>query len=72
VSISPAETGVWRFGAFVLDTQRYELRSGDDVIRVEPQVFDVITQLVRNSHRFVTKEELSTQCGAGASSARRH
>jgi DNA-binding winged helix-turn-helix (wHTH) protein len=58
VSISPAETGVWRFDAFVLDTQRYELRSGDDVIRVEPQVFDVLTQLVRNSHRFVTKEEL--------------
>ena len=58
MSISPPETGVWRFDAFVLDTQRYELRSGDDVIRVEPQVFDVLTQLVRNSHRFVTKEEL--------------
>jgi pimeloyl-ACP methyl ester carboxylesterase/DNA-binding winged helix-turn-helix (wHTH) protein len=58
VSISPAETGVWRFGAFVLDTQRYELRFGDDVIRVEPQVFDVLTLLVSNSHRFVTKEEL--------------
>ena len=42
----------------VLDTQRYELRSGDEVIRVEPQVFDVLTQLVRNSHRFITKEEL--------------
>ncbi len=28
------------------------------MIRVEPQVFDVLTQLVRNSHRFVTKEEL--------------
>jgi DNA-binding winged helix-turn-helix (wHTH) protein len=28
------------------------------VIRVEPQVFDVLTQLVRNSHRFVTKEKL--------------
>ena len=58
MSISPAETGVWRFDAFVLDTQRYELRSGDDVIRVEPQVFDVLTQLVRNCHRFVSKEEL--------------
>src|SRR4051794_17712495 len=58
VSVSPPETGVWRFDAFVLDTQRYELRSGDDVIRVEPQVFDVLTQLIRNSHRFVTKEEL--------------
>ena len=59
MSISPAhETGVWRFDAFVLDTQRYELRSDGDVIRVEPQVFDVLTQLVRNHHRFVTKEEL--------------
>src|ERR1700752_1615390 len=58
VSISPAGTGGWCFGAFVLDTQRYELRSGDDVIRVEPQVFDVLTQLIRNRHRFVSKEEL--------------
>jgi pimeloyl-ACP methyl ester carboxylesterase/DNA-binding winged helix-turn-helix (wHTH) protein len=50
--------GVWRFDGFVLDTQRYELRAGDEVIRVEPQVFDVLTVLVRNHHRFVTKEEL--------------
>lgn len=28
------------------------------VIQFEPQVFDVLTQLVRNSHRVVTKEEL--------------
>lgn len=51
-------TGVWRFDDFVLDTQRYELRCGDGVIRVEPQVFDVLTQLVSNHHRFVSKEEL--------------
>jgi pimeloyl-ACP methyl ester carboxylesterase/DNA-binding winged helix-turn-helix (wHTH) protein len=49
---------VWRFDDFVLDAQRYELRSGGDVIRVEPQVFDVLTQLVSNHHRFLTKEEL--------------
>ena len=49
---------MWRFDEFVLDTQRYELRSGDDLVRVEPQVFDVLTELVRNHHRFVTKEEL--------------
>ena len=54
----PTSAGVWRFGEFVLDTQRYELRAGDDLIRVEPQVFDVLTQLVRNAHRFVSKEEL--------------
>lgn len=42
----------------MLDTGRYELRSGDTVIRVEPQVFDVLTQLVSNHERFVSKEEL--------------
>ena len=54
----PTSTGVWRFGDFVLDTLRYELRSGGAVIRVEPQVFDVLTQLVSNADRFVSKEEL--------------
>jgi len=49
---------VWRFDGFVLDTQRYELRHDDDVVRVEPQVFDVLTQLVTHRERCVTKEEL--------------
>ena len=49
---------MWRFDGFVLDTQRYELRHADEVIRVEPQVFDVLTQLVSNHERCVTKEEL--------------
>ena len=49
---------MWRFDHFVLDTQRYELRRDDEVIRVEPQVFDVLTQLVGNHQRCVTKEEL--------------
>ncbi len=64
MSLSPPESTptaagrVWRFDGFVLDTQCFELRFGDDVIRVEPQVFDVLTQLVGNHHRCVTKEEL--------------
>jgi pimeloyl-ACP methyl ester carboxylesterase/DNA-binding winged helix-turn-helix (wHTH) protein len=49
---------VWRFDDFVLDTARYELRRGDEVIKVEPQVFDVMTQLVGNHERVVSKEEL--------------
>ncbi|MCP9276024.1 alpha/beta fold hydrolase [Mycolicibacterium arenosum] len=49
---------VWRFDEFVLDTARYELRRGDEVVKVEPQVFDVMTQLVSNHDRFVSKEEL--------------
>ncbi|SCX19687.1 alpha/beta fold hydrolase [Mycolicibacterium fluoranthenivorans] len=50
--------GVWRFDEFVLDTQRHELRRDGEVVRVEPQVFDVMTQLVSNHDRFLTKEEL--------------
>jgi pimeloyl-ACP methyl ester carboxylesterase/DNA-binding winged helix-turn-helix (wHTH) protein len=49
---------VWRFDDFTLDTARYELRRGGDVIKVEPQVFDVMTHLVSNHDRFVSKEEL--------------
>lgn len=54
----PVPARVWRWDEFVLDIGRYELRRGADVIRVEPQVFDVLTELVRNHERFVTKEEL--------------
>jgi pimeloyl-ACP methyl ester carboxylesterase/DNA-binding winged helix-turn-helix (wHTH) protein len=49
---------VWRFDDFELDTAQYELRGAGTVIRVEPQVFDVMTQLVGNHERLVTKEEL--------------
>jgi pimeloyl-ACP methyl ester carboxylesterase/DNA-binding winged helix-turn-helix (wHTH) protein len=58
-SPEPTATGrVWRFDDFVLDTARYELRHDGEVVRVEPQVFDVMTHLVSNHERFVTKEEL--------------
>ncbi|MGE0219960.1 alpha/beta fold hydrolase [Mycolicibacterium sp.] len=57
-SAPPAPARVWRWEGFVLDTGRYELRSGDAVIKVEPQVFDVLTQLISNHERFVSKEEL--------------
>ena len=62
MSLPPAEStpadGVWQFDGFVLDSQRYELRRDGDVVHVEPQVFDVLIQLVSNHRRFVTKEEL--------------
>ena len=62
MSLPPAEVtpadGVWQFDGFVLDSQRYELRRDGDVVHVEPQVFDVLIQLVSNHRRFVTKEEL--------------
>ena len=61
MSLPPAEStpadGVWQFDGFVLDSQRYELRRDGDVVHVEPQVFDVLIQLVSKHRRFVTKEE---------------
>lgn len=49
---------VWQFGDFVLDLPRHELRRNGNVVRVEPQVFDVLTQLVTHHDRVVTKIEL--------------
>jgi DNA-binding winged helix-turn-helix (wHTH) protein len=49
---------VWHFDDFVLDLPRYELRRNGIAIRMEPQVFDVMTQLVSNHQRMVTKNEL--------------
>ncbi len=49
---------MWRFDDYTLDTARYELKCGENVVRVEPQVFDVLAQLLSNHERCVTKEEL--------------
>ena len=46
------------FGDFVLDTQLYQLRRGDDVIPLEPKVFDVLRYLVEHNDRVATKREL--------------
>jgi DNA-binding winged helix-turn-helix (wHTH) protein len=55
---SDLEPAVWFFGDFVLDLPRYELRRNGVSVPVEPQVFDVLTQLVMHHHRVVTKIEL--------------
>jgi pimeloyl-ACP methyl ester carboxylesterase/DNA-binding winged helix-turn-helix (wHTH) protein len=48
----------YRFGGVELDTETYELRSGNQLVDVEPQVFDVLAHLLANRGRVVTKEEL--------------
>jgi DNA-binding winged helix-turn-helix (wHTH) protein len=55
---SAHESAVWCFGDFVLDLPRYELSRNGVPVRVEPQVFDVLTQLVKHHRRVVTKNEL--------------
>jgi TolB-like protein/class 3 adenylate cyclase/Tfp pilus assembly protein PilF len=51
---------VIRFRDFELDTALFELRQAGERIPLEPQVFDLLVLLARNSHRTVTREELFT------------
>ena len=46
------------FGDSVLDPDRRELVRGSDAIAVGPQVFDLLTYLLRNRERVVTKDDL--------------
>ena len=47
-----------RFGDYELDTEKFQLRKAGEPIPVEPQVFDLLVFLARNSKRTVTKEEV--------------
>src|SRR5262252_5328210 len=46
------------FEDHVLDPDRRELMRGSDAIAVGPQVFDLLTYLLRNRERVVTKDDL--------------
>jgi DNA-binding winged helix-turn-helix (wHTH) protein/pimeloyl-ACP methyl ester carboxylesterase len=49
---------LFRFLGYVIDTNRREVRLRDEVVHVEPQVFDLLLYLVENRDRVVTKDEL--------------
>jgi len=55
-----ATTGamIYCFDGYVLDVERYELRHGNEIVAVEPQVFDVLTLLISSRDRVVEKREL--------------
>jgi DNA-binding winged helix-turn-helix (wHTH) protein/pimeloyl-ACP methyl ester carboxylesterase len=48
-----------------LDVDRRELRRGDDLIAIEPQVFDLLVYLVRNRDRVVSKDDLIASVWSG-------
>ena len=48
-----------------LDTDRRELRRDSQLIAVEPQVFDLLTYLVENRERVVTKDDLIASVWGG-------
>jgi pimeloyl-ACP methyl ester carboxylesterase/DNA-binding winged helix-turn-helix (wHTH) protein len=49
---------LFTFENFALDTDRRELRRGDSLVAVEPQVFDLLVYLVRNRDRVVSKDDM--------------
>ena len=59
------------FDGHVLDLERRELRRGALFIKLEPQVFDLLTYLVRHRDRVVGKDELieAVWCGRIVSDA---
>ena len=48
----------YSFGQYSLDSEKFELRHGEQVVEVEPQVFGVLSCLIQNRGRVVSKDEL--------------
>jgi TolB-like protein len=56
---------VYRFDDFQVDTQRRELRRDDQLLPVEPQVFDLLCLLIENRDRVMSRDEISAVVWAG-------
>lgn len=56
---------VYAFEEYELDIPRYELRYAGKLVKLEPQVFNVLAYLVQHRDRVVTKEELLDQLWPG-------
>ncbi len=54
----PADSGMYRFGTFILDLRRGCLRQDDKEIRLRPKSYAVLRHLATNAGRLVGKDEL--------------
>ena len=61
----------FHFAGFEIDIPRRELRRGNELVSIEPQVFDLLVHLVRNHDRIVTKDELIETVWKGRAIRRR-
>jgi formylglycine-generating enzyme required for sulfatase activity len=48
----------YRFGAYLIDSETYEIREDGRPVPVEPQVFDLLIMLIENRQRTVSKDEI--------------
>jgi TolB-like protein len=53
------------FGEYALDGSKRELRRGETLVRLEPQVFDVLLFLLQNRDKVVTKDDLIASVWGG-------
>jgi TolB-like protein len=53
------------FGNHVLDVARRELQRGSELVRVDPQVFDLLIYLIENRDRVVSKDDILAAVWAG-------
>ena len=56
---------LYLFEDYVLDTERRELRRGSALVPLEPQVFDLLTHLIKNRERVVSKDDLIANIWGG-------
>lgn len=55
----------YQFDNYVLDTSLFELKRENEVVRIEPQVVELLALLIKNAGRMVTKEEIFEEIWAG-------
>jgi TolB-like protein len=54
----PDHLMLYKFGTYTLDTDRCELRLASDRVELEPQVFSILSYLVQERSRIVTRGDL--------------
>jgi pimeloyl-ACP methyl ester carboxylesterase/DNA-binding winged helix-turn-helix (wHTH) protein len=55
----------YSFAGYSLDPERRELRRGDEMIALEPQVFDLLVYLIEHRARVVSKDDLIASVWGG-------
>ena len=58
---------MFAFDGYSLDPDRRELLRGDELVTLEPQVFDLLVFLIRNRERVVSKDDLLMAIWSGRS-----
>jgi len=56
---------IYRFGDYSLDSLGFELRRGDEIIPVEPQVFSILVYMIENRAHVVSRDDLIASVWGG-------